>query len=812
MKYLFRFCLLIGTTLVFNTTFSQSIQQNEVSARVKGILSGKVTDGMTGEPLAGASVYVHEVRTGSVTNSEGLYYISNLPLGKLLVEVSHAGFGTYSEIIEIDGNNRKDFVLQPEVVENQGVTVTGVSGATQIRKAPIPVTVIRKENLMREASVNMIDALSKVPGVSQISTGPAISKPSIRGLGYNRVVVVNDGVRQEGQQWGDEHGVEVDEYAVTKAEVLKGPASLMYGSDALAGVVNFISVVPQPQGMVRGNILANYQSNNRLRGFHADLGGNHQGFIWGVNGTYKAAADYRNKYDGYVLNSKFKERDFSAHAGFNKSWGFAHVLVSSFDQTPGLVEGERDASGNFLKLVDNGGVEEEVAATEDDFKSTEALIPYQRIRHFKITSDNSFNIGSNRLLVTLGHQRNRREEFGDVLNPSERELFFDLRTITYNLQFRFGGKSWKPTIGIQGMNQENTNRGAEQLIPDYRLFDIGGFVFARRDFNKLSFSGGVRVDSRSIDSKEMKDGSDVRFGAFTKSFFNASASAGISYEASSKVTLKFNIARGFRAPGIPELSSNGAHEGSNRYEYGSLNLRSEKSLQLDGGIEFNNEHVSLAANLFYNSIRDFIYYSKLSSVLGGDSIIIDGSDQLFAFQFRQGNARLYGLELNVDIHPHPLDWLHFENRFSYVRGKLANEEDGSDNLPFIPAPRLLNELRGDFFRKGKWIRNAYARVELDNMFSQSNPFTGYNTETATPGYSLLNIGAGADFVNKGKLMFSIFLSANNITDVAYQNHLNRLKYTAENPVTGRMGVFNMGRNFSIKLNIPLSFATERPHP
>ena len=183
------------------------------------------------------------------------------------MEVTYLGYSPATETIDINGDLQKDFSLSPAVVENQGVTVTGVSGATQIKKTPTPITIIRKEYLLREASTNLIDALSKTPGVSQVSTGPAISKPSIRGLGYNSVVVINDGIRQEGQQWGDEHGIEVDEYSVNKAEILKGPASIMYGSDALAGVVNFISVLPPPEGMIKGNIFSNYQTNNRLEGF-----------------------------------------------------------------------------------------------------------------------------------------------------------------------------------------------------------------------------------------------------------------------------------------------------------------------------------------------------------------------------------------------------------------------------------------------------------------------------------------------------------------------------------------------------------------
>lgn len=772
--------------------------------RVNSSLRGTVTDVHTKEPLAGATIYIHELKTGAISAKDGTYLIQNLPSGKFLVEVSYLSYSSATETIEINGSVEKDFALDQAVVENQGVTVTGVSAATTIRKAPIPVTIIRRESFLKDASTNLIDALSRTPGVSQISTGPAISKPSIRGLGYNRVVVVNDGVRQEGQQWGDEHGIEIDEYAIAKAEIVKGPASIMYGSDAIAGVIHFLSLAPPPSGIVRGNVLANYQSNNRMRALHADIGGNHEGLIWGVNGTFKAAADYQNKYDGYVLNSRFRETDMSAHIGLNRGWGFTHLLFSRFSQTPGLVEGERDdATGLFLKTVNNNGVEEQVLATKSDSRSTEALFPYQHIRHTKLTLDNNIKVGKDRIVLIAALQRNRREEFGNVMDPEERELIFDLKTFNYTFQYQLAERNnWKTSIGLNGMHQVNTNRGEEQLIPDYRLFDNGAFVYSRKTVDKVTLSGGLRFDSRRLVSKELMDGSEVKFAGFKKNFANFSASAGLSYEPSSIVVLKLNIARGFRAPAIPELASNGAHEGSNRYEFGEVNLRSEKSLQFDAGIDIHIEHISLSASLFYNSVKDFIYYSKLSSVNGGDSLIIDGADQLFAFKFRQGTARLFGAEFNLDIHPHPLDWLHIENTFSYVRGKLKQAEDGSDNLPSIPAARLINELRADILRKGKLVRNVYAKFELDNNFAQNNPFTGFNTETATRGYSLIHFGMGGDITYKDKTLFSVHLSANNITDVAYQSHLSRLKYTAENLVTDRAGIFNMGRNYSVKVNIP----------
>jgi iron complex outermembrane receptor protein len=791
-------------------TFNLSAQNTLVSRSIKVTLSGKITDAKSGEPLAGASIYFPDLRTGSTSDAQGVYRIQNISGGQYLVEISFIGYASIVEEIGLNGNTQKDFALNPSVIEGESVTVTGVSSATSTKRTPIPVNIVRKENLFNNVSTNLIDNLSRIPGVSQVSTGPALSKPFIRGLGYNRVIVVNDGIRQEGQQWGDEHGIEIDELNVSRAEVLKGPASLMYGSDALAGVVNIISIQPAPEGTIKGNVLGAYQTNNRQRSLHADIGGNNNGFVWGLYGSYKAASDYKNKFDGYVFNSKFNEKDYGGYIGLNKNWGYSHFYLSRFDLHPGLVEGDRDdATGQFLKLVNDNGVESEEIATDKDFKSTDPFIPKQRIQHTKIVTDNSFNIGKDRLTLTLGYQRNQRQEFGNILDPIEKSLYFDLNTVNYNVQYHFAQqKNWKTSIGINGMQQTNKNKGVEVLIPEYSLFDIGGFVYTQKSIDKLTLSGGFRFDNRSIDSKEFKEGPDVVFQPFTKNFSNVSGSLGLAYAASKMATLKFNIARGFRAPNITELSANGVHEGSFQYIYGSSDLKSETSLQADAGVLIASEHVSFELNVFYNAMQNFIFLHKLQGSNGNDSIVNVNGDDFVAFSYSQQNAHLYGTEFNLDIHPHPLDWLHIENTFSYVKGVLNEENDGSKNIPFIPAARLIDAVKVDFAKKGKAFKNGFIQIELDNTFKQNNPFTGFNTETATEGYSLVNAAIGGDFVSKDKTLFSLFFGANNITDVAYQNHLSRLKYAPENLVTGRLGVFNMGRNFSIKLNIPLSFATK----
>ncbi|HRE37634.1 MAG TPA: TonB-dependent receptor [Chitinophagaceae bacterium] len=809
-KYLllYTIAILLVKQSVGQANLSANSLENKAVSILNVTLTGKITDSKTGEPLAGASIYLADDRIGTYADANGKYMLTNIPFGHHVMEVSYTGYTTMVEHIQLTADTEKNFALSAMIMENQGVVVTGVAGATSIRKIPVPVNSIRRSALLQLPSSNIIDALTHIPGVSQLSTGPAISKPFIRGLGYNRVVTISDGVRQEGQQWGDEHGLEIDEMSITRAEVVKGPASLMYGSDALAGVIQFISNTPVANGTYKGNVLMNYQSNNGLLAANANLAGNNNGFNWNINGTYKSAGDYRNKYDGKVLNSRFNEKNFGGYIGLNKSWGYSHLIFSHFNQQLGVVEGDRDdATGEFILF---GGSPLERIATREDLDSRKVFAPNQRVQHNKIVSDNNFAIKKSRLKINLAYQNNLRKEFGNPEDPDEEELFFDLKTLNYTLHWQLPVKEWHTTLGVNGMRQSNQNKGEEVLIPEYNLFDIGGFVYTQRFFKKGTLSGGLRFDSRSIDSKPFMEGAEEKFTAFTRNFSNISGSIGVSYEPVDFVTVKANIARGFRAPTLAELASNGTHEGTNRFEYGELNLKSETSLQLDGGVEVNYEHISLGVSAFFNRMNDFIFYQKLLSTAGGDSIVLVDGEENLAFRFNQHNAKLYGLELNIDFHPHPLDWLHFENSFSFVRGRFDERIDGfkagSDNLPLIPAPRWNGELRADFRKAGKFLQNLYARFEVDKTFRQNNHFTGFDTETATDGFTLLNAGVGANITGKkNNVLFSLHLGVTNIGDVAYQNHLSRLKYTAENNVTGRAGVFNMGRNFSVKLNVPLEF-------
>jgi iron complex outermembrane recepter protein len=792
--------LLLFSFFTFCVISAISQQRSEVT--------GTVTDIKTGLPLRAASVVLSESKMGTTTDSNGRYQLGNVPLGHTIIEVSYEGYRTIVEHVDVrSGNNTRDFTLSSSIVANEAVTITAVGTATSIRKAPVSITRINRSELLGAPSSNIIDAISRQPGVSQLTSGPAISKPIIRGLGYNRLVVINDGIRQEGQQWGDEHGIEIDENSVNRVEIVKGPASLIYGSDALAGVINIITTVPVPVNTIKASVLGSYNTNNKQRSFFGSLGGNQNGVNWNAWGDLTAASDYKNKYDNRVWNSKFNNKNFGGYIGYNAGWGFSHLILSRFDQKLGVVEGERNSDGSFIKVLP-GGLNGN--PTENDFSSIHPFIPYQHIRHFKIISDNSFKIGSGKIIVNLGWQRNKRQEFGNPDDAQEKSLYFDLNTINYNIAYHFDDKKgWNTSIGIGGMKQDNKNKGVELLIPQYHLFDAGSFIYTQKTVGKSTFSGGIRVDNRSLHSKELMEGGDLKFAGFTKNFSNVSGSAGISYAATENFVIKLNLARGFRAPSIPELASNGAHEGTNRYEYGEKTLKSETSWQGDFGFEINSEHLLVNAGVFYNAINNFIFYKKLSAVSGGDSLVPVDADLIPAFRFDQHTARLAGFEVLTDFHPHPLDWLHWQNTFSYVKGIFKDPVAGMKNVPFIPAARLLSELKAELFSKGKTLRNCSVFFEVDHTLEQQRPFTAYGTETATKGYTLLNAGLTGNIYSGGKVLFSLYLLGNNLADVAYQSHLSRLKYADINPVTGRQGVFNMGRNFSIKFNVPLSFGTKK---
>jgi iron complex outermembrane receptor protein len=807
MKIKIFFLILICFSAI-TTGFSIDIP-NINSAR----LSGKITEKTSGEPIPGVSIYFPDLKTGTISKPDGTYSIDKLPATKLLVQVRFIGYKMVTQQIDLSKISTFDVQLEMSVTEISEVVVTGQSGGVENNRTPSPIAVVPRIDMLQNSSTNIIDALARIPGISQITTGTGISKPVIRGMGYNRVVVVNDGIRQEGQQWGDEHGIEIDDNTVNRVEILKGPASLAYGSDAMAGVINMLSAPTLPKGSVKGNISTNYQTNNGLINYSLNQSGNKNGLIWDIRYSNKLAHAYQNKYDDWVYNSGFREQAASAILGINRSWGYSHLHLGVYALKPGIIEGERDSlSGKFTKIITqpNGETTDAIAGWSD-FHSYQPQAPFQKIAHYKAVWNSSLFIGQSRLEATLGFQQNQRKEFESA---DEYGLFFLLNTLNYDVKYLLPEKNnWKFTTGINGMGQKSENKGTEFLVPAYRLFDFGIYAIANKKIGNLDLSGGIRFDSRSEtgdalylnsnDEKTVATDPDAteRFKAIDKKLTGFSGSLGGTYQISESVYTKMNVLRGYRAPNIAELGSNGVHEGTQRYEIGNESLKPENSLQFDFIFGVNTTHVSTELDLFTNRVNHYIYSNKIENQ--NDNPIYEG---LPVFQFSEGDAQFYGGEFQLDFHPHPWDWLHLENTFSYVRGTLDNQPSDSHNLPFIPAPVWVSNIKIEMGSPLKFMNQTYLKFGLDKTWAQNHVYSAYDTETKTPGHTLLNLGFGSDFVFNHKNRFSLYISANNLTDVAYQSHLSRLKYAGINYATGRTGIYNMGRNISFKLLIPIDFS------
>lgn len=785
----------------------------------KTTLAGKITDSKTGEPLPGVSVYLPEFKTGTISHADGTYYLDKLPKTSVLVQVSLIGYKLQAVDIDLSVTTKRDFSMEMAITELNEVVVTGLSNAGQRNSIPAPISIISNHQLEQTSSTNIIDAIAKQPGISQVTTGPGISKPVIRGLGYNRIITLNDGIRQEGQQWGDEHGIEVDEASVYKVEVLKGPASLAFGSDALAGVINFLSSPTLPEGEISGKISTGYQTNNGLRNFSTNIAGNKRGFIFDVRFSNKRAHAYQNKFDGFVLNSGFKEQSANAIFGLNRSWGYSHLHVSSYRIMPGIVEGERDSlTGQFVKPVLVNGMEGIAVAEHSDFMSYAPQLPYQDVSHNKAVLNNSFLLGRSTLKATIGWQQNRRKEFGQVSAPGQYGLYFYLNTFNYEVKYILPDiNGLAISFGVNGMRQSSQNRGSEFLVPEYDLFDAGIFAIARKSYRKLEFSGGLRYDIRTEHGKDLyldaaglpliKPDQDAirRFAAFNARFSGITGSIGATYRISENLFTKANISRGFRAPNIGEIGSNGVHEGTLRYELGNPSLKAEHSLQFDYSLGYNSEHVSADLDLFTNRINNYIFLAKLQNVEGADSMV-DGNS---VFKYTSGNATLAGGEITIDIHPHPLDWLHFENSFSMVNAVQKDQPDSSRYLPMIPAAKFTSDLKATSALLSRHLKNAFVNIGIDYYFRQNHYYAAYGTETATPSYALLNMSMGADVQCSDKIRFTCIVSAENLLDEACQNHLSRLKSAPENFATGRKGIYDMGRNISFKVIVPFPISKAR---
>jgi iron complex outermembrane receptor protein len=806
-----------------------------------GTLAGTVTDKADGKPIVGASIGVPDIKGGTITDANGHYSLAHLPKGVYLVQVSYIGYATFTQRVDFTKTTQLNVQLQASAIEAGEVIITGVSKATEIKKDPVPMVAVSKAYIdQHSASGNVIDEIANLPGISAVTTGPNISKPYIHGLGYNRVITLEDGIRQEGQQWGDEHGIEVDQNSIDRVEIIKGPASLTYGSDAIGGVVNLITAPAVPDGKILGSFQSIYGTNNGLFNESLKLQGNNNGFVWGTVLSDKEAKDYQNQHDGRVYATGFKEQDARVMVGLNKSWGSTYLNASLFNDLQDIPDGSRDSfTRQFTYQITDADTYRPIVP-ESVLNSYAIPTLHQLVQLYRIYDNTNINVGSGNLIVNLGYQYSHRREFTHPEDPDIPGLNLELTTYTYDVKYAFDiAKGYETTFGVNGMYQNNQlGYSTDFPIPAYRQFDIGPFFVVKKTFGKLDLSGGLRRDVRIFNGQAayidtvkqyfptLYTGANPlgtpnvtqQFSTLNKTFSGTSGSIGGTYNFSDSFLMKANVARGFRAPSIAELSANGPDPGSQIYHVGNPNFKPEFSVQEDIGAFLTLPNVSASAEIFDNNIQNYIFQEQILDANGNaERVNPDGSanpnGEYSKFTYVQSQARIAGGEFSLDVHPVP--WLHFENALTLTYGtNLGNGGKVPDSLkylPFIPPMHTHSELRGTVAKSIDNWKNLYAFVGFDHYNAQDHFFSAYGTETYTAGYNLLSAGIGGNLVNAaGKKVIEVFIEGTNLANVNYQSNMSRLKYF-DNPVVPpgvQPGIFNMGRNISFKVVVPFDLS---PH-
>ena len=707
------------------------------SAYSQNSLTGTVVDKTMNEPVAFANVYLPQLEKGTETDENGLFKIENLPSGTYKLVVSFLGYETLSLSINIPYKNSLNIELAPSAIEMEEVIISTPFHKLQSDNV-MKVEQEKISDLKAQGAINLSEGISNIAGVQSVSTGLSIGKPVIRGLSSNRVLVYTQGVRLENQQFGDEHGLGLNDNGIESVEVIKGPASLLYGSDALGGVLYFNPERFALENTSSADASYNYFSNTQGFNTNAGLKSSGEKFKFIFRGGVAEHSDYKTK-SYRVTNSRFKEQDFKAALGYQGSKFKTELRYNINNLKPGIPEEIGMQSTNKTPLS-----------------------PYQEVTNHVFSSKSVVFFNGSSLDVNLGFLYNDRKEFEEAVDPA---LHMKLKTFNYDVKYNLPELGKLQTIvGVQGMNQTNTNYGEESLIPNATTNDIGILAMSHIHFEKADVQIGARFDNRTID---VLNDINPNFNSFN-------GALGIKTDIADNLTARLNLATGFRAPNLAELTSNGVHEGTNRYEIGNPDLTNEQNFQTDLALEYKNDHIELFANAFYNKVNNYIYLSP-------NGTIIENSP---AYDYLQADANLYGGEFGLHFHPHPLDWLHFESSFETVTGKLKNDE----YLPLIPANTLNNTIRIEY-HKG-WINEGYTFIKLSTIFDQNNVST---FETSTFGYNLLSAGAGGK-IKMFDRELSITISGNNLTDKEFINHLSRLKSE---------GIYNIGRNITVGLTYTL---------
>jgi iron complex outermembrane recepter protein len=692
-------------------------------------LHGRVADS-AGAPIAGVRVSLPALGRRYVTDADGRFRFTALPAGEHTVALARIGLAPESRRVAVPGaGDTLRVAMRAARVELAGVQVTATTAASRAQDSPQPTAVLEGPELRRSQGAALGETLALVPGVRSLEMTTGIGKPVIRGMTHYRVVTLDNGQRTETQAWGHDHSPNVETAAAERVEVIKGPASVLYGSDALGGVVNVIAP-PVPDAIdvapfVRGRLLGAWLSNTRGSDGTVTLEGARGGF--GARGalTVRASGDMRTP-ERTLTNTNNRAAASELAAGHRGGWGALHVRYAGRDER--------------IEIYDN-------PATSPGYTG------YQRIATQRGSAELSSALGASRLQVNVGWERNDRREFA-----AADSLRADLGLLVRNWT-GFAHLHHRPlgplngTLGVSGMTSDFENQGTKTLIPSSRTRSAALYVFEQAELGRLRATAGARYDVRTLAT----DGHPgIGVPAQGRHFGAATGSVGLLYKLTEPVALVAGVARGFRAPAAPDLFANGFHEGTRAFERGDPSLDVETSLNTELGVRVNRADFTAEATGYVNRVRDYIYLRPFGT----------GGAAFDSLQVVQGDARLVGAEARAAYRP--LSFLMLQLSGDWVRGDNVTSDVP---LTFIPPPRVVYGVRFEDAAMAGGVRDAYLALSAESNARQ----TRLDPRDVGPaGYTVTSLSAGLTrLVPRGPI--SLDLSVRNLFDARYRSFMSRYK-------------------------------------
>ena len=730
-------------------------------------ISGIVSDKATGKPIGSVNIIITELNTGTVTDSMGNYHFNYVPTGKFHIQFTHIGYSSFVTLVDPASLAKVDVQLEMTSIETDEVVITSPYNSAGDNTA-YTIDVLSKEDMRASGKLSLSGALEAIPGVHMLGLGLGNTKPVIRGLRGNRILTLINGFRFDNQQWQDEHGLGLSDMGIDRVEVIKGPASVIFGSDAMGGVINLIEESPAPIGKTIGYLNTKFNTNTLQAGGEVVVKGSKERMNWKLNLGGESNTNYVDAHNDLAFNTRFNGDVIKFGMGFNRNKFVTNFNYNFSDYKFGFVD-----AGEFFKTSINYDEERFSRNMEEAFHIVQYHLLY---------SKTTFFLKRSRMTVDAGAHLNHRKEHEDANNASAGEMDMHLYNYSINLRWiKALGEKTELIAGTQDMYQTNKNIGTRMIIPDAVTSSVSAYTFMKHTLNKIIIEEGARFNLYSIDSKEHGDvdslmaRSDAWMPAFNRSFSSFNAALGCTWSPVKKLLIKMNLATGFRAPNQAELSANGFHEGFTFYEMGDNNLKEEQNAEGDLSVRFGEHDLKIEASGFYNTIKNYIYLAIADTFF----------ENRFIYNYKQTDAILEGGEAGLDWEPSFAKWLDLKANFCTV---IAMDRD-SNYLPFMPSDRIMSELKIRF-KDMKKLTNSFMKVSVTNSLEQ---WRIASQEAITPGYTVVDFSVGGLITGK-KIKLDLSLFCTNLLNEYYYDHLSLVK---PGTMPGGRGFYSMGRNIGL---------------